>query len=98
MNLSPNKLGLLYRTTIANPIVNEPWQRLPTLSPRQLQYFVTLAQLRHFTGTTNRLTTNQSVLSSVLWQVGTVLGNKLVNRTASAVTLTELGAAILPRA
>jgi LysR family carnitine catabolism transcriptional activator len=29
--------------------MKEPWQRLPALSLKQLQYFVTLAQLRHFT-------------------------------------------------
>ncbi|MDP0959328.1 LysR family transcriptional regulator, partial [Klebsiella pneumoniae] len=28
-------------------MMNEPWQRLPVLSLKQLQYFVTLAQLRH---------------------------------------------------
>lgn len=76
----------------------EPWQRLPALSLRQLQYFVTLAQLRHFTDTANKLAISQPALSSALRQIETVLGGKLVNRTASAVTLTELGAAILPHA
>lgn len=76
----------------------EPWQRLPALSLKQLQYFVTLAQLRHFTDTANRLAISQPALSSALRQIETVLGGKLVNRTASAVTLTELGAAILPHA
>ena len=78
--------------------MTEPWQRLPTLSLKQLQYFVTLAELRHFTDTANRLAISQPALSSALRQVETVLGGKLVNRTASAVTLTELGAAILPHA
>lgn len=40
----------------------------------------------------------QPALSSALRQIETVLGGKLVNRTASAVTLTELGNAILPHA
>lgn len=79
-------------------MMNEPWQRLPALSLKQLQYFVTLAQLRHFTDTASRLAISQPALSSALRQIETVLGGKLVNRTASAVTLTELGAAILPHA
>lgn len=78
--------------------MTEPWQRLPALSLKQLQYFVTLAQLRHFTDTANRLAISQPALSSALRQTEAVLGGKLVNRTASAVTLTELGAAILPHA
>lgn len=78
--------------------MNEPWQRLPALSLKQLQYFVTLAQLRHFTDTANRLAISQPALSSALRQIESVIGGKLVNRTASAVTLTELGAAILPHA
>ncbi|MEK9221527.1 LysR family transcriptional regulator [Enterobacter mori] len=76
----------------------EPWQRLPALSLRQLQYFVTLAQLRHFTDTASKLAISQPALSSALRQIETVLGGKLVNRTASAVTMTELGNAILPHA
>ena len=78
--------------------MTEPWQRLPAFSLKQLQYFVTLAQLRHFTDTANRLAISQPALSSALRQIETVIGGKLVNRTASAVTLTELGAAILPHA
>lgn len=78
--------------------MTEPWQRLPALSLRQLQYFVTLAQLRHFTDTASKLAISQPALSSALRQTETVLGGKLVNRTASAVTLTELGHAILPHA
>ncbi|KAF1367905.1 MAG: LysR family transcriptional regulator [Yokenella regensburgei] len=78
--------------------MNEPWQRLPALSLKQLQYFVTLAKLRHFTDTANRLAISQPALSSALRQVETVLGGKLVNRTAAAVSLTELGQAILPHA
>lgn len=78
--------------------MTEPRQRLPALSLKQLQYFVTLAQLRRFTDTANRLAISQPALSSALRQIETVIGGKLVNRTASAVTLTELGAAILPHA
>lgn len=79
-------------------MMNEPWQRLPALSLKQLQYFVTLAQLRHFTDTASRLAISQPALSSALRQIETVLGGKLVNRTAATVTLTELGAAMLPHA
>ncbi|CAH6636796.1 LysR family transcriptional regulator [Pseudocitrobacter vendiensis] len=78
--------------------MTEPWQRLPALSLKQLQYFVTLAQLRHFTDTASKLAISQPALSSALRQIETVLGGKLVNRTAAAVTLTELGVAILPHA
>ncbi|MEC5343150.1 LysR family transcriptional regulator [Brenneria populi] len=78
--------------------MTDPWQRLPALSLKQLQYFVTLAQLRHFTDTASRLAISQPALSSALRQIERVLGGKLVNRTASSVTLTELGAAILPHA
>lgn len=78
--------------------MTEPWRRLPALSLKQLQYFVTLAQLRHFTDTASKLAISQPALSSALRQIETVLGGKLVNRTASAVTLTELGTAILPHA
>ena len=78
--------------------MSEPWRRLPALSLKQIQYFVTLAQLRHFTDTANRLAISQPALSSALRQIEAVLGGKLVNRTASAVTLTEQGAAILPHA
>ncbi|ELY3857900.1 LysR family transcriptional regulator [Providencia alcalifaciens] len=78
--------------------MTEPWQRLPALTLKQLQYFVTLAKLRHFTETANRLAVSQPALSSALRQIESVLGGKLINRTASSVTLTELGAAILPHA
>ncbi len=59
---------------------------------------MTLAKLRHFTETANRLAVSQPALSSALRQIETVIGGKLINRTASSVTLTELGAAILPHA
>ncbi|NUU64862.1 LysR family transcriptional regulator [Enterobacteriaceae bacterium BIT-l23] len=78
--------------------MTEPWQRLPALSLKQIQYFVTLAELRHFTDTASRLAISQPALSSALRQIENVLGGKLVNRTASAVSLTELGMAILPHA
>lgn len=78
--------------------MSEPWRRLPALSLKQIQYFVTLAQLRSFTETANRLAISQPALSSALRQIESVLGGKLVNRTAQAVTLTEEGIAILPHA
>jgi DNA-binding transcriptional LysR family regulator len=78
--------------------MTDPWQRLPSLSLKQLQYFVTLAKLRHFTETASRLAISQPALSSALRQIESVLGGKLVNRTASAVSLTCLGHAILPHA
>lgn len=78
--------------------MTEPWQRLPALTLKQLQYFVTLAKLRHFTETASRLSVSQPALSSAIRQIESVLGGKLINRTASSVSLTELGIAILPHA
>jgi DNA-binding transcriptional LysR family regulator len=48
--------------TIDENMMTEPWQRLPALSLKQIQYFVTLAQLRHFTDTANRLAISQPAL------------------------------------
>ncbi|WP_159567526.1 LysR family transcriptional regulator [Budvicia diplopodorum] len=78
--------------------MSEPWRRLPALSLKQIQYFVTLASLRHFTDTANRLAISQPALSSSIRQIETVLGGKLIHRTAQALTLTELGLAVLPHA
>ena len=76
----------------------DPWQRLPALSLKQIQYFVTLAQLRHFTETANQMAITQPALSSALRQIESLLGGKLFHRSAQAVTLTQLGEAILPHA
>ena len=79
-------------------IMSEPWRRLPALSLKQIQYFVTLAQLRSFTETANRLAISQPALSSALRQIESVLGGKLLHRTAQNVSLTEQGEAVLPYA
>lgn len=78
--------------------MSEPWRRLPALSLKQIQYFVTLAQLRSFTETASRLAISQPALSSALRQIESVLGGKLLNRTAQSVSLTEQGEAVLPYA
>lgn len=78
--------------------MSEPWRRLPALSLKQIQYFVTLAELRSFTATAHRLAISQPALSSALRQIESVLGGKLLNRTAQSVTLTDQGLAILPYA
>lgn len=78
--------------------MSEPWRRLPALTLKQIQYFVALAKLRHFTDTANHLAISQPALSSALRQIESVLGGKLVNRNAQAVTLTEQGQAVLPHA
>lgn len=54
--------------------MSEPWRRLPALSLKQMQYFVTLAHLRSFTETANRLAISQPALSSALRQIESVLG------------------------
>lgn len=79
-------------------MMHEPWARLPALSLKQVQYFVTLAKLRHFTETAQRLAISQPALSSALRQIENVLGGKLINRSAQAVSLTERGALLLPYA
>jgi len=78
--------------------MSEPWRRLPALSLKQIQYLVTLAQLRSFTETANRLAISQPALSSALRQIESVLGGKLLHRTAQNVRLTEQGEAVLPYA
>lgn len=78
--------------------MSEPWRRLPALSLKQIQYFVTLAQLRSFTEMANRLAISQPALSSALRQIESVLGGKLLHRTAQNVRLTEQGEAVLPYA
>ncbi|MFS7245534.1 LysR family transcriptional regulator [Rahnella inusitata] len=78
--------------------MSEPWRRLPALSLKQIQYFVTLAQLRSFTETASRLAISQPALSSALRQIESVLGGKLLHRTAQNVRLTEQGEAVLPYA
>lgn len=78
--------------------MSEPWRRLPALSLKQIQYFVTLAQLRSFTETANRLAISQPALSSALRQIESVLGGKLLHRTAQNVRLTEQGEVVLPYA
>ncbi|NMC26449.1 MAG: LysR family transcriptional regulator [Serratia sp.] len=78
--------------------MSELWRRLPALSLKQIQYFVTLAQLRSFTETANRLAISQPALSSALRQIESVLGGKLLHRTAQNVRLTEQGEAVLPYA
>lgn len=78
--------------------MSEPWRRLPALSLKQIQYLVTLAQLRSFTETASRLAISQPALSSALRQIESVLGGKLLHRTAQNVRLTEQGEAVLPYA
>ncbi|MFS9599459.1 helix-turn-helix domain-containing protein, partial [Klebsiella variicola] len=51
----------------------EAWQRLPALSLNQLQYFVTLAQLRHFSDPASRLSISQPALSSGVRQIEKVV-------------------------
>lgn len=77
------------------------WQgfpHLPALSLKQLQYFVTLAKVRHFTETANLLLISQPALSSSIRQIEHIVGGKLINRSANSVSLTALGSAILPHA
>ena len=69
---------------------------LPSL--RQLRYFLTLAETLHFTRAAQACFVSQSTLSAGLKELETTLGVVLVERDKQTVALTEVGAALLPRA
>ncbi|MGY1682903.1 LysR substrate-binding domain-containing protein [Geodermatophilus sp. SYSU D01176] len=62
---------------------------------RQLQYFVTVAQTRHFGRAAERLHMAQSPLSQAIRQLEAQVGATLFDRTTRRVELTPAGAALL---
>ncbi|BDT95462.1 LysR family transcriptional regulator [Nocardia sputorum] len=65
---------------------------------RQLRYFVTVAQEASFTRAAARLHLAQPGLSAQIRQLEREIGHPLLDRGGRGVTLTEVGAAVLPHA
>ncbi|MEU2041792.1 LysR family transcriptional regulator [Nocardia niwae] len=65
---------------------------------RQLRYFVTVAQEASFTRAAARLHLAQPGLSAQIRQLERELGHPLLDRGGRTVTVTEVGAAVLPQA
>ena len=65
---------------------------------RQLRYFVTLAETRHFGRAAERLHMAQSPLSQAIRQLEGQVGATLFERTTRRVDLTAAGEALLPEA
>lgn len=63
--------------------------RLPTV--KQLQYFVALAEERHFGRAAAASFVSQSAFSNAIGELEAVLGAQLVDRTNRQVTITSLG-------
>lgn len=65
---------------------------------RQLRYFVTVAEEANFTRAAARLHLAQPGVSAQVRQLEKELGHLLLDRSGRAVTLTEVGEAVLPYA
>ncbi|GAA4963772.1 LysR family transcriptional regulator [Kineococcus glutinatus] len=65
---------------------------------RHLEYFAAVAQERSFTRAAARLNTVQSNVSAAVRSLERELGAALLERTSRTVSLTDAGAALLPRA
>src|SRR4051812_32691523 len=65
---------------------------------QQLRYFVTAAELRHFTRAAERLGVSQPTLSKQIHTLETALGAPLFDRSRGGVVLTTAGETLLPLA
>ena len=68
------------------------------LETRQLQYFSTVAEERHFGKAAERLNLAQPYLSQQIRKLERQLGTTLLNRTTRSVTLTSAGSHLLEQA
>lgn len=69
-----------------------------TASIAQLQAFLTLAELGHFSRAAERLALSQSTLSHTIGRLEAALGTRLFTRHTRGCRLSEAGAALLPSA
>lgn len=65
---------------------------------RQLEYFVTVARLGHFTQSAEQLYVGQPALSQAIRRLERELGVELLNRAVHPIQLTSAGSALLPYA
>jgi DNA-binding transcriptional LysR family regulator len=63
---------------------------------RQLEYFVAVAEEANFTRAAERVHISQSGVSAQVRQLERELGQSLLDRSGRSVTLTDVGAAVLP--
>lgn len=70
--------------------------KLPTV--KQLRYFVTLAEERHFGRAATASFVSQSAFSTAIRELETVLGTRLVDRTNRQVTITATGQEVATQA
>jgi DNA-binding transcriptional LysR family regulator len=65
---------------------------------QQLRYFISVAELRHFTRAAERLGVSQPTLSKQIHTLEATLGAPLLDRSRGAVVLTTAGETLLPLA
>ncbi|MEU7868885.1 LysR substrate-binding domain-containing protein [Dactylosporangium sp. NPDC049140] len=65
---------------------------------QQLRYFVTVAEVRHFTRAAEQLGVSQPTLSKQIHTLESALGAPLFDRSRGGVALTTAGETLLPRA
>src|ERR1700761_6918538 len=67
------------------------------LETRELEYFVAVAEERHFGRAAQRLSVSQPAVSKTIRQVESRLGVALLDRSSSPIALTPAGEALLDR-